>query len=102
MTKRNKSTFIFLCLAVAASASTCCLASDESNQVVGVLTGKTGQTAGGEPVVKRAIEVLIKQQKSKPDVKHSQPSQPGLDSPIGAHPLRTPNLIIGEPNMVPM
>ncbi len=100
MTNKKIICFISTCLAVGASAALYCQAADESTAVVGVLTSKTGHTAGTEPVVQRAIEVLIKQHmKAKPpEEKLIQPEQ----NQIGAHPLRSPSLIIGDADMVPM
>lgn len=101
MTTRYTTFLITTCLAVGASATLHCQAAKEGSAVVGVLTSKTGHTVGTQPAIQRAIEVLIKQQKIK-QPENNKRIQPQLDNPIGVHPLRSPNLVIGEPDMVPM
>lgn len=93
--KKNISYLISTCLAAAASTAMVCHA--EQAPVVGVLTSKTGHTAASEPAVQRAVEVLIKHHKVRPESKIRQ----DLENPV-SHPLRTPNYIIGGPDVIPM
>jgi hypothetical protein len=95
--KKNITYLISTCLAVAASAAMVCHA--EETPVVGVLTSKTGHTAASEPAVQRAVEVLIKHHKVRPE---TQQIRHDLENPLGSHPLRSPSYIIGGPDMVPM
>lgn len=99
MNNKPLNQILSLCLIAGASAGLSCSAADES-VVVAVLTSKTGHVPATEPAVRRAIEVLMKHQSAQPEGKRIRTD---MNNPISnEHPLRSPNLIIGDPGMVPM
>lgn len=99
MNNKKLNYILSICLVAGASSGLNCLAADDSSVVVGVLTSKTGHVPASEPAVRRAIEVLMKHQSTQPEGKRIRTD---INNPIGSHPLRSPNLIIGDPGMVPM
>ena len=99
MNKTN--TLLLISLATLTFGVAPVLASEPETQQTVAMMGTQPAPVVDDVAIQKAIQTLIKQQNQTIDLKKKVPLNK-LDNPVGEHPLRNNNLILGGAEAIPM